>query len=325
MGTTPASADYSEFRSLMKKGRFREAALYAERASVAEAGSSVFWLTQQAHALNRAGRKEAALGAAEQALRADPANLYAVIAAADALLGMGKIDESLQYYEEATHSARVSARAHRGCLDCLSQQKRWQAVLDRIAAWDAPPEEKYPWQVQAYAGQGNVQEALRICEQWLERSPHHAAALWALVDLEVERDGMEAVLQRYAKLVKIPSLPDTYGEIYASLCRRAGKPELAVKVYRKIKETGATSRIHKKEAFALAKANREEEAIPLLEELLRSEPGDMYLHSSYAAACKRIGQIERSINFYNSLLTLHPEERHLYGRMARLRQKLENQ
>jgi len=50
----------------------------------------------------------------------------------------------------------------------------------------------------------------------------------------------------------------------------------------------------------------------------------VYLHSSYAAACKRMGETERAINFYTTLLGLHPEAKGLYGRIRTLRRKLES-
>ena len=59
-------------------------------------------------------------------------------------------------------------------------------------------------------------------------------------------------------------------------------------------------------------------------ELLRAEPTDMYLHASYEAACKRMGETERAVNFYTALLGLHPEAKGLYGRIRTLRRKLES-
>ena len=105
-----------------------------------------------------------------------------------------------------------------------------------------------------------------------------------------------------------------------SLCRRAGLPELALKEYQKI--AGDGTRVQKKQAFLLAKTGREQEAIPLLEELLTLDPKDVYLHSSYAAACGRVSQIERAIEFYLRLMGTHPEEKGLYGRISRLKKKL---
>ena len=60
-----------------------------------------------------------------------------------------------------------------------------------------------------------------------------------------------------------------------------------MKAYEQITASGAQTRIQKKQVFTMAKNGREREALPLLEDFLREEPRDMYLHSSYAAACKR--------------------------------------
>jgi tetratricopeptide (TPR) repeat protein len=141
--------------------------------------------------------------------------------------------------------------------------------------------------------------------------------------LEVASDGLETVRTRYGRLARILTLPPIYREIYASLCRRAGLPELALEEYQKIGGRGEGTRVQKKQAFLLAKTGHEQEAIPLLEELLTLEPKDIYLHSSYGAACARVNQIERAIEFYIRLMGIHPEERGLYGRINRLKKKLE--
>ena len=96
-----------------------------------------------------------------------------------------------------------------------------------------------------------------------------------------------------------------------------------MKTYERIAASGAQSRIQQKQVFTMARSGREREALPLLEEFLRSEPRNMYLHSSYAAACKRIGEWERAINFYHELLGLHPEEKGLYGRIKAMHKAME--
>ena len=75
----------------------------------------------------------------------------------------------------------------------------------------------------------------------------------------------------------------------------------------------------------MARNGREREALPLLEDFLREEPRDMYLHSSYAAACKRVGKTERAINFYHELLGLYPDEKSLYGRIRKMHRDLDAQ
>jgi tetratricopeptide (TPR) repeat protein len=176
----------------------------------------------------------------------------------------------------------------------------------------------------ALAGLGRTQDALARCRRRLEIQPHLPAAVWQLAELEVASDGLEAALERYRRMARIPSLPPVYREVHASLARRAGRTEEAIRAYDSIGDSGG-SRVQRQRAFTLAKSGRDSEAIPLLEELLRQDPRDRYLHSSYGAACRRAGEIERAINFYNALLGLHPEEKGIYGRLSRLRRALEGQ
>jgi tetratricopeptide (TPR) repeat protein len=314
---------YDEFRQLLQQKRFRDAVHLAERQILQSPSPDAFWLTQQALALLRTEDYGPALESARKALAAEPSNQYAVVTAADALLGLQKHEEALACYQECLGSPRLAARARKGVLDSLSRLKRWEEMLARLAEWAPPEEESAAWKVKALAGLKRTEEAIAECRAWLAKMPDHPPALWALTELEVERDGLEPVLERIGRMVRIPSLPPVYREMYASLCRRAGRPEEALKEYEKLEAQGAGSRASRQQAFLLAKTGKEREAIPLLEELLRADPRDMYLHSSYEAACRRVGEPERAINFYQTLLSLHPEAKGLYGRIKALHRALE--
>jgi tetratricopeptide (TPR) repeat protein len=318
---------YSEFERLLRQGEFLEAARYARGQAQAEGASDpeseAFWLTQEARALNRAGDHTAALEAGRRALVLAPDNPFGVAATADALLGLHRAEESLGHYEELLSNFRLRQQGRKGVLASLAVLKRWGEVLERLAAWNLAEEQSLPWRVKALGVLGRDEEALQGCRRWLELRPHHPAALWESAELEVRLNGLEATLVKAGRLARIPSLPQVYREIYASLCRRAGQPEEAVRAYETIGAEGEQGRIQKKKAFTLAKSGREREAIPLLEELLKREPADKYLHASYAAACRRVGELDRAINFNNNLLTLHPGERSLYGRIKGLKRKLE--
>jgi len=317
------SQAYSEFRRLMNMSKYSEAARYAERKQLDESGQNVFWLTQEAVALIRNSEYESALKVSRRALAIDATNPYAVIAAADALLGLNRAGEALNYYKDTLRFDRLSQRSQRGVLECLSKLKNWQEMLLDISTWEMTEQDKYHYRVKALVGLNRRDEAIEECNKWLQLEPHNHNAVWELTELEILRDGLDSVLAKMGKMARIPSLPPIYKEIYASLCRKAGRPDEAIKTYSKI-ETGKTNlRTQQKTALTLAKTGREKEAIPILEELLRAEPGNKYLRSSYEAACSRIGKIEEAINFYNLLLGQFPEERSLYGRINRLKAKLE--
>ena len=319
------SEAFAEFQQLLKQKRYKDAAGLAEKECQKNSSPDPFWLTQQAVALVRAGEPERALAAANQALAVDPSNPYAIMVAADSLLELGK----------SGGVTRALPRGVRLCQACPPGSKRGARMpvaalpmgrdeFALLAEWALPEEESAPWKVKALAGLGRREEAIAECTRWLERVPDHPPALWALTEMEVERDGLAPVIERMERALRIPSLPPVYREIYASLCRKAGRPEAALREYEKLEAQGAGPRVQKRQAFLLAKSGKESEALPLLEELLRAEPADMYLHSSYEAACKRMDDTERAINFYTTLLVLHPEAKSLYGRIRTLRRRLEN-
>ncbi|GAB4267528.1 MAG: hypothetical protein Kow0092_20910 [Deferrisomatales bacterium] len=318
---------YDAFRDLLDRGAVAEAIRFAEMECLAQGGRSEFWLTQLSVALARDKQYGRAVEAADRALAVDPGSAYALLARAEALKGAGEAQEAAAAYEEllARGEPRLRARALKGLLECLAQREQWQRVLDLASDGSVPGGGAMRWRVRALAGLGRDEEAREACLEWLRRSPDHREALWQLTELDVRRDGLEAVRARMGRLARIPSRPPIYREIYASLCRRAGDEGKALAEYERLSAQAPNPRILRKQAFSLAKSGREEQAIPILEELLRMEPGDMYLHSSYGAACERAGQLERAWAFYQGLLADHPDEKSLFGRLRRIRKKMEKQ
>lgn len=317
------SQEYDQFRELLKNGRFLEASRLAEFQYHQGNPNNPFWLTRQAAALSRAGEYQPALDVANKAILLKPTNPYAILAMAEALHGLNRIKEALSYYEGIETDPKLSSYARKGILDCLAVLKDWDQILQRIGLWELPADVGYRWKIKALEGQHRLQEAIAVCRDWLDISPDNAQGLWALTELEIKRDGLESVLSRMGKIAKIPSRPPIYKEIYASLCRRAGKPALAVKQYEKLARMEANPKIHRKQAFALAKSSREQEAIPMMEELLRLDPKDFYIHTAYIPACGRAGQLNRALRFYEELLASYPEEKPLYGRIRKVEKLLQ--
>ena len=313
------SPKYDEYRALFKKGRYIEAAGFAETAYLKESRNNPFWLTRQAAALIRARKYKESLEVAEQALSLKPSNPYSMLAVADALCGLKRTDEALRYYEEIVQDPKLSFSAQKGILSCLEAQKEWDKMLRRMGQWEMPKNSVFAWKVKALAGQKRWDEAIEICGQWLAVQPDLPQALWALTNLEIQRDGLESVLKKMGRLAKIPSRPPVYKEIYASLCKKAGNPELALKQYEKLTRTGSDIWNQRQQAFALKKSGKLSEAIPMMEELLKLDPKDYFIHTSYVSACKKSSQIERVLKFYEELVELNPEETTLYGRIKNIK------
>ncbi len=313
------SPEYNEYRALFKKGRYVEAARFAEQKYFEGNKNDPFWLTRQAAALIRAREYKKSLEVAEQALSLRPSNPYSMLAVADALSGLKRTDEALRYYEEIIGDPKITFSAQKGILSCLEAKKEWDKMLRRMGQWEMPKNSVFAWKVKALAGQKRWDEAIEICGQWLAVQPDFPQALWALTNLEIQRDGLESVLKKMGRLAKIPSRPPVYKEIYASLCKKAGNPELALKQYEKLTRTGSDIWNQRQQAFALKKSGKLSEAIPMMEELLKLDPKDYFIHTSYVSACKKSRQIERVLKFYEELIELNPEETTLYGRIKKIK------
>jgi hypothetical protein len=56
-----------------------------------------------------------------------------------------------------------------------------------------------------------------------------------------------------------------------------------------------------------------------MEELLKLNPKDLYIHSAYIPACRRAQQLTRALAFYEKLLEANPEEKPLFGRIRKIK------
>lgn len=316
------SEEYKKYTQLCKKGRYMEAAGFAAQKYFEGNKNNPFWLTRQAAALIRAHEYKQALEVAEQALLLNSSNPYGIIAVADALRGLHRFEEAFRYYETLIGDPKLSFSAQKGLLFCLSEQKQWDRILQLLNQWEMPPGTRFQWKVKALAGQKQLDEAIETCLQWLKVHPDLSQGLWALTDLEIQRDGIEPVLKKMGRLAKIDSRPPIYKEIYASLCKRAGKPELALKQYEKLTRSGTDIKIQRQQAFTLKKSGKVSEAMPMMEELLKLDPRDYHVHTSYVSACKQTHQLYRALKFYEELLELNPEEKALYGRIRKIKNML---
>jgi tetratricopeptide (TPR) repeat protein len=317
------NAAYRDFSALLKKKAYTEAADFAARQTVEKGDRSEFWLTQLSAALREGGRVDEALAAADKACALAPRNGWAQLARAEALLKKGNTDGALGCFEEAAFDAGVAARARKGILSCFVRMKSWDRIVSYLAQTDMPSTDKYQWQVKALMGLGRNREAEKVCDEWLAAEPDNAAALWKKTELRVAAEGVEPVRQRFSRLARIPGKPAAYAEIHAWLCKKSGNVEGAVEQYEKMSQGAADPAVLRKQAFALAKSGREDRAVPLMEELLRLAPDDMYLHSAYLPACTRLGDVDRAWKFYHELLALHPQSKGLYGRLKRVQNAME--
>ncbi len=318
-----ANSEYLKYKKLFDQGRYQEAVRFAELRHLEGDPKNPFWLTRQAAALSRDQRYNEAFDVAQQALSLNPANPYSILAVADALAGLKRMDEAIIYYEEIVGEKKVSFSARNQMLYCLGAKKEWDKILYLIKQWNIPENMMLKWKSKALEGQNRVDEGIKACKKWLEIEPDIPQGLWILTRLEVERDGLETVLKKMKRLSKIDSRPYVYKQIYASLCKTAGKAKLALKEYEKLSCTGSNINNLRNQAFSLAKTGRETEAIPLMTELLKINPDDFYIHNCYIAACGRMGQLEDALKFYKELFEANPAKNKLYGRIKTVQGRLD--
>lgn len=314
---------YELFKSYLRSHNYSAAFETAEREALKNPAQKIFWMNQQAIVLINEGKIKEALEILKKALSIDPQSPWTLLLYSDARQKSGNIAEALRGYEELVSNEKLAGRAQKGVLECLIRLGEWNRTLDCISQWNLTPDESYKFQIQALTGLKRTDEAFSLCNQWLQCSPDNKTALWLLVPLEISRDGLETVRLKYERLAKIPSKPPVYGEIHAYLCKKSGKIDKAVNQYQKLQTKTQDPSILRKKAFALAKSGQELQAIPLLEELLRISPADTFLHSSYSAACNRSSNLERAWKFYHELLSLHPDDMRIFGRIKKIQKKLE--
>jgi tetratricopeptide (TPR) repeat protein len=310
---------YKLFQELMRQRKYIDAAEHAERESLEDNGA--FWLTQQARALNAARRFPEALDCARRALHRNPSNSYALCARAESCFFSGDIDTALSDYGELTGEPKVGARAREGVLKCLYKLGKGATILERIEEWSFHEPELSAWRARGWYLEREYGKALDACRKWVDSQPENRNALWLLTNIEIECEGLEPVMARLKRIAKIPSRSRVYGEIYASLCRRAGKIDSAVGQYDKLTQSKPDPALERKKAFAYAKSGREMEAIPVFEEILKSKPSDYYVHKSYLSACRRAGLLQRAETFLEQLLERWPAEKGLYGRIKAVRKE----
>jgi tetratricopeptide (TPR) repeat protein len=320
------SAAFNEFKQFLQSRNYRDALALAQTQALNAPAGNGFWHAQQAVVFNRMKQFDKAREAAEKSLSIAPANPWTYGTLGDALSGEGNDSEAISAYENALahagNDARIGKRVAPRICERLLHAKKWGRLRAFIPAAPLREEDRLRFEAHAFRAEGRIDEALEACRRRLQHAPDNRDALWFMTEIEIEREGLEAVRARMGRLAKIPSRPPVYGEIYASLCRRAGVADEALKQYDKLQSRGGGKSAVRKKAFALAKSGKEREAIPILEELLRSDAHDYYVHKSYGAACARIGEIQRALSFYEELLSANPSEKALYGYSKALRKKV---
>jgi len=319
------SPSFVQFKDLLRRRAWDDAVSLARREADSGGPGEAFWYTQQAVALNRKKSWNEAQAAAEKSLTLKPHNPWALLALGDALLGRRRLKEAIEVLEEAAadRDERAAQRARERLCEALARTKQWERLRSCAAGGQLPPSRRIRFQAMAASGLGHHREAVGLCREALSGEPDNKEILWLMTEAEIAIEGLEPVRVRMGRLARIPSRPPIYGRIYASLCRRAGVHDDAIRQYESLRTREGGADATQKKAFLLAKSGKEKEAIPLLEELIRSDIANFVQHNAYIGACARAAELHRAEAFYTELQSLHPEHRPLYGRLRDVRKRME--
>ncbi|MCL6595520.1 MAG: tetratricopeptide repeat protein [Firmicutes bacterium] len=299
------------------------AARHPEEAAVRGAHAAFLWA---------AGRRDAAVREAQAALSLDGDE-----AAAHTVLGQAEMAR-LRLDRAARHLGRAYARAPTARRAAL-----WVRALRE--ARDLAGAEAALAQELARAGEGGPAPAVRREEALLAEARGdlgRAQALWS--ELAQAGGGADAAYAR-ARLLALRTREMPAAEAAAELMgaarvrartdpeagraillaaadrrRSGGDLAGAAEAYRAyLAERPGDPYALRQLAFVLRRLGRAGEARPLLEALLRREPGDVYARNALVADYLAAGEREAGEAFFRALLAEHPQAKGLYAAIARLR------
>ncbi|MBN1984040.1 MAG: hypothetical protein JW795_21095 [Chitinivibrionales bacterium] len=287
------SQKFARFCEVYNAAHFQEAAEFAGQQAGITDNYREFWLMQQAKALSKAGDYCAAFEAADQAVQIAPTDRFCHCARADAAVKVGKLDEALAEYAELLNDPQLSARAQSRLLNCVnSMPDKSDQILQFFDHWQKPQSETFAWKVRALVVLKRHEEAHVVCQQWRALFPDDPETLAQIEELENDLDtGAESAVDGGQK-----TAATTHGDAAAPTVRM--------------------------QAFLLVKDGKEQEALPLFEELLRLNPKDNFVHNSYVAAVLRIPAAARADAFYAELIKRYPDEKLLCGRARKIQQAM---
>jgi len=155
-----------------------------------------------------------------------------------------------------------------------NQSARDQQAALRVAERSIPASEEYS-QIREYAARGEIENAVRVCEQFIRAFPGHAGARNDLGVLYYQSGrAAEAVIQ-YEEAVRLEPENDVYQKNLADFC------------------------------FAVQ--GKTEEALQMYVKLLSKNPRDAEVLMSIGRVCESLGRIDDAKEFYRRASDTAPE------------------
>lgn len=273
-------------------------------------------------------REPEALAAFDQAIKIDPKLVQAWVGKAEVLESLGRLIDALGAIDYAltldpTDELILANKARLLC--AVEKLEESVAVYDQILRTN-------PRNVQVRVGKSNVlarlgrpHQALEIIDQALAETPRAAHLLikkGQLLSALGRTDEGISFFDRVIELSKSSERAVRTSEIAWAIDHKAnvllslGKNEEALSVYdqaEELKVNKAWSKAHK--AHLLRYLGRFDEALGLYDEALEIQEDDAsWILAGKAETLYRMRQYEKTIEYWNKVIRLHPEAPEAYGR-----------
>lgn len=238
-------------------------------------------------------------------------------------LAAGKSEAALESFR-AAYALRSQPFYLKRQADCLLQLKRFEdawALLRRL------PDQDDPYclgaSARALEGMGRIEEARRLYQKILDRTPGDNFARSRLLRLSVKsRDESDPVAE-VDRMLRLPSRRNDKAllKLKADQLRERSRFEEAAEVYEKLALlTSGKERVffRRQLAFSCYKARLDDKAYPLLLELVEAEPRDAYLRSTLIGLAKRRGSVSEVAGFLAGLARKASSNAFLWGIVKKL-------
>ncbi len=212
--------------------------------------------------------------------------------------------------------------------DCLLQLKRFDeawGILQSLAQ-----QEDIYWlgaAARAMEGMGRPREAERHYRRILELSPQDSYARAQLLKLSMAEAEPETADREVDRMLRVPSRRNDAAllRVKADQLRARGSHREASEIYQKLVDlaSGREKAFYKRLlAFSYYKAGMDEQAHPLLLELVRERPRDSYLRSTLIALARRRKDLAAVADFFAQLARETPTNEFLFGVAQKIRREV---
>lgn len=237
----------------------------------------------------QSGNQERAVGYVERLRQAAPDSPVTYQMEGDLAMSQKRYREALAFYEKADPRAQnrniVIARYSAAQYSQAPQPER---ILEQWVTKNPADAEVIGMLGESRRAKGDLDGAIRLYEQGLQKSPDSAVLLNNLAMVYVEKGdarGLPTAAKAYNLLPKVPAIQDTYG--WALL--KAGKMDKAVEILTEAaRGMPDNAEVQYHLAVALASAGRKSEALPVLKKAI----GGALPPATRAEATKLLGQLQ---------------------------------